>query len=67
MIITPVQCDIMQLQFIQQNIGDVENLIQLAPVEYWQKLVTAERYTPKPDGEVWPRFLSHADCSLVRG
>ena len=46
--------------------GDLENLIQLAPVEYWQMLVKADPYTPKADGWFLPSVLSHADCSMAR-
>jgi predicted RNase H-like HicB family nuclease len=47
--------------------GDIKNLIQLAPSEFWQMWVTAKEYTPQPNGWTWPAVLSHADCSLVTG
>ena len=49
-----------------QETGDLENLIQPAPPEYWRLLATAEHYTPQPDGWTLPRILDHADCGLVR-
>ena len=55
----------LQVEYSQET-GDLENLIQLAPVEDWQRLVKADHYTPKPDGWFLPSLLSHADCSLVR-
>lgn len=49
-----------------QETGDLGNLIQPAPPEYWRMLTTAERFTPRPDGWTLPSILSHTDCSLVR-
>jgi predicted RNase H-like HicB family nuclease len=48
-----------------QETGDWGNLIQPAPLEYWRMLVTAEPYTPQPDGWALPTILAHTDCSLV--
>ena len=42
------------------------NLIQPAPAEYWQLLVTAERYTPQRNGGTLPAILSQVECCLVR-
>ena len=50
-----------------QETGDLSNLIQPAPSEYWRMLATAERYTPQPDGWTLPAILSKVDCGLVRG
>jgi predicted RNase H-like HicB family nuclease len=47
--------------------GDLENLIQPAPSEYWRMLLKAERYTPQWNGRTLPAVLSDVDCSLVRG
>ena len=54
----------LQVDFTQAT-GDLENLIQLAPVEYWQMLARAEPYAPKADGWFLPGFVSHTDCSAV--
>lgn len=45
--------------------GEMANLFQLAPIEFWQMLVTAKQYTPRANGWTLPAMLSHADCSLV--
>jgi predicted RNase H-like HicB family nuclease len=48
-----------------QETGDWTNLIQLAPLEYWQMLTTAEHFTAEPNGWKWPSVVLHADCSLA--
>lgn len=55
----------LQTQYVHE-IGDLDNLIQLAPVRYWQMLTRAEPYVPKSNGWALPELVSHADCSMVR-
>lgn len=49
-----------------QETGDLGNLIQPAPPEYWRMLATSEHYTPQPNGWTLPTILSYVDCSLMR-
>lgn len=55
-----------QAAYVQET-GDLKNLIQPAPPEYWQMLASAEPYTPQPNGGTLPAILARMDCSLVRG
>jgi predicted RNase H-like HicB family nuclease len=47
--------------------GNLENLIQPAPPEYWRMLVKAEYDAEMCAGMKLPEILSHIDCSVVRG
>ncbi len=55
----------LQAQYVHET-ADLENLIQLAPVEYWQMLAAADPFSPKAAGWFLPSFVSHTDCSTVR-
>jgi predicted RNase H-like HicB family nuclease len=56
----------LQAAYVQET-GELRNLIQPAPPEYWQMLATAEPYAPQPNGWTLPAILANVDCSLVRG
>ena len=54
----------LQTEFVREQ-GDLDNLIQPAPVEYWQMLASAERFTPPANGWQLPSSVSAVECGLV--
>lgn len=48
--------------FVREQ-GALDNLIQPAPVEYWQMLASAERFTPPANGWQLPSSVS----AMLRG
>jgi predicted RNase H-like HicB family nuclease len=56
----------LQAAYVQQT-GDLKNLMQPAPPEYWQMLAIAEPYTPQSNGWTLPAILTDVDCGLVHG
>ena len=54
----------LQMEFVREQ-GDLTNLIQPAPVEYWQMLASADRFIPQTNGAQLPPSVSAVDCSLV--
>ena len=56
----------LQTEFVLEN-GDLTNLVRPAPIEYWQLLTTAERFTPQSNGWTLPSPVAAIDCSLVSG
>jgi hypothetical protein len=49
------------------EIGDLGNLFNPAPAEYWRLFAQAEPYTPRPDGWRLPDIISAVECGLVAG
>jgi len=56
----------LQAAFVQET-GDLTNLIQPAPPEYWQMLAIAEPYVPQGSAWTLPAILTNVDCGVVRG
>jgi len=54
----------LQTEFVLEH-GDLTNLIRPAPIEYWQFLMTGERFTPQPNGWTLPQPVAATDCVLV--
>ena len=50
-----------------QETGDLGQLFNPAPAEYWKVLATAGRYVPSADGWKLPVFISSVECALVSG
>jgi predicted RNase H-like HicB family nuclease len=47
--------------------GDMENLIQPAPSEFWRMLMKSENKPEMPLGLKLPRVFSDIECSVVYG
>lgn len=47
--------------------GDLENLIQPAPPEFWRMLLKSQNDTQVCAGRTLPRILSNTECSVVYG
>lgn len=54
----------LQMEFVREH-GDLLDLIQLAPIEYWQMLASADRFTPQANGWQLPSLVSAVECGLV--
>ena len=54
----------LQAEYAEET-GDVSQLIQPAPPEYWQLLAHAKPYAAPRNGWKLPAVLAHADCSLA--
>ena len=56
----------LQTQFVREH-DDLANLIQPAPLEYWQLLANWDRFTPQSNGWKLPPPVAAIDCGLVNG